>query len=84
MKFSVVVGLVTSLGPFAVPAVSQVPVSDLQYQITFNRATAAVRSFEVSVSFGVTRSGPVELSLPAWTPGAYEISNFARHLSAFA
>ncbi|MEZ4455906.1 MAG: hypothetical protein R2882_05020 [Gemmatimonadales bacterium] len=84
MKFSVVVGLVASLGPFAVPAVSQVPVSDLQYQVTFNRATAAVRSFDVSVSFAVSRSGPVELSLPAWTPGAYEISNFARHLSAFA
>ena len=34
--------------------------------------------------FSVTGSGPVLLSLPEWTPGAYEISNFARWVVDFA
>jgi predicted metalloprotease with PDZ domain len=33
--------------------------------------------------FEATSAGPVLLSLPAWTPGAYEISNFAKHVGAF-
>ena len=35
------------------------------------------------MSFDVADNAPVLLSLPAWTPGAYEISNFARWVSAF-
>ncbi len=31
-----------------------------------------------------TGGAPVILSLPAWTPGAYEISNFARWVTEFA
>ncbi|HEV8150586.1 MAG TPA: PDZ domain-containing protein, partial [Gemmatimonadales bacterium] len=33
--------------------------------------------------FDVASTLPVLLSLPAWTPGAYEISNYARRLSNF-
>jgi predicted metalloprotease with PDZ domain len=35
------------------------------------------------MSFDVTAAGPVLLSLPAWTPGAYEISNYARWILNF-
>ena len=34
--------------------------------------------------FATTGNTPVILSMPAWTPGAYEISNFARYVSSFA
>ena len=36
------------------------------------------------MSFDVGGTGPVLLSLPAWTPGAYEISNFARWVVSFS
>jgi predicted metalloprotease with PDZ domain len=38
----------------------------------------------VSMTFDVTGQGPVLLSLPGWTPGAYEMSNFARWVSGFS
>jgi predicted metalloprotease with PDZ domain len=59
------------------------PVSNLQYDITFNRTTAAKRSIAVELHFDVTGSGDVLLSLPSWTPGAYEVTNFARWVSGF-
>jgi predicted metalloprotease with PDZ domain len=39
---------------------------------------------KVAMTFTVAGSGPVLLSLPEWTPGAYEISNFARWVLEFA
>jgi predicted metalloprotease with PDZ domain len=64
------------------PAVSA-PISGVHYDVTFTAGTAAARSFDVAMSFDVVSRGDVLLSLPAWTPGAYEISNFARFVSGF-
>lgn len=65
------------------PAVSA-PLSNLHYDITFTRETAAKHSLGVQLKFEVTGPGDVLLSLPAWTPGAYEVTNFARWVSNFA
>jgi len=54
------------------------PISNIRYEITFDSTTARDRLIKVMMSFDVGSTGPVLLSLPAWTPGAYEISNFAR------
>lgn len=59
------------------------PVSDLRYEVTFTRATAATRSLAVTVRFSARGRDPVLLSFPAWTPGAYELSYFARNVSSF-
>ena len=59
------------------------PISNLAYDLTFTRATSARRSVGVAMSFDVTGAGPVLLSLPVWTPGAYDVTNFARWVSAF-
>ncbi len=59
------------------------PVRDVHYEVTFNAASAARRTLHVSMRFRAEAAGPVLLSLPAWTPGAYEISNFARNVSGF-
>lgn len=59
------------------------PVANLRYEITFDSATAAERSLKVTVAFDLTGPGPVLMSFPAWTPGAYEITNFARWISHF-
>jgi len=60
------------------------PVSDIQYTVTVDSQLGAARRIRVAMRFGTTGTTPVLLSLPAWTPGAYEISNFARYVSNFA
>lgn len=59
-------------------------VRDIQYDVTFDHASANQHRVKVATTFTVVGSGPVLLSLPEWTPGAYEISNFARWVEAFA
>ena len=59
------------------------PIRDIRYDVTFMRANAQSRAVEVAMTFTTTSSAPVVLSLPAWTPGAYEISNFAHWLTGF-
>ena len=64
-------------------AAQSAPISGVRYEVTFDPTTAPSRTLHVAMTFDVTGQGPVLLSLPAWTPGAYEISNFARWVSAF-
>jgi predicted metalloprotease with PDZ domain len=59
------------------------PVRDVRYDITFLRANAQQRAVDVTMTFATTGSAAVLLSLPAWTPGAYEISNFSRWVTRF-
>jgi predicted metalloprotease with PDZ domain len=68
------------------PTVSA-PISDVRYELTFTRETAADRRIHVVTTFSVdrgNRTDPIILSLPAWTPGAYEISNFSRWILGFS
>lgn len=58
-------------------------VTNIHYDVTFTRETAARRSLKVAMTMDVTGSGDVILSLPSWTPGAYEVTNFARWVSSF-
>jgi predicted metalloprotease with PDZ domain len=60
------------------------PITGVRYTVTFNSGTARERMIEVAMTFDVASAAPVLLSLPAWTPGAYEISNFARNIMAFS
>ncbi len=66
-----------------VPARSA-PLTNLRYEITFDSTTAQSRTIKVAMDFNVAGPGPVLLSFPAWTPGAYELSFFARWVSNFA
>ena len=67
----------------AAAATSSAPITNLRYDLTLDSANAAAHTIKVAMSFDVTGPGTVLLSLPAWTPGAYEISNFARWLVGF-
>jgi predicted metalloprotease with PDZ domain len=60
------------------------PVSNVHYEVHADRAELAMRRLHVTTTFDVSAGGAVVLSLPAWTPGAYEISNFAKWVSGFA
>jgi predicted metalloprotease with PDZ domain len=59
------------------------PIANIRYAVTFNRTTASQRSLRVSMTFNVTGNEAVLLSLPAWTPGSYEISDYIRKVTAF-
>ncbi len=59
------------------------PIRDVHYDVTFLRANGEQRSVDVAMTFVSSGTSPVVLSLPAWTPGAYEISNFARWVVGF-
>lgn len=58
-------------------------VSAVRYELRFDRVTAVDRRLHVTMSMQVTGAGPVLLSLPAWTPGAYDMTYFARWVSNF-
>jgi predicted metalloprotease with PDZ domain len=60
------------------------PLTNVRYEIGYDSAAAQNRSIAVTMNFDVAGPGPVLLSLPAWTPGAYELSYFARWVSDFS
>lgn len=66
----------------AAPARSA-PVANLRYEVTFDSASAAQRTLKVTMTLDVSGPGHVLLSFPAWTPGSYEIANFARFVTGF-
>jgi predicted metalloprotease with PDZ domain len=55
----------------------------VRYDLAFDSTTARQRTITVTMSFDVAGRDPVLLSLPAWTPGSYEINNFARWVGGF-
>src|SRR5437762_12338182 len=59
------------------------PITDIRYDVTFTRANAERRQVSTAMTFTVGGTEPVLLSLPEWTPGAYEIDNFARNVANF-
>ena len=65
------------------PASAQA-VTDIRYELRYDSVTARQRSLEVTTTFRVSAAGPVLLSLPSWTPGAYEVANFAKHIRSFS
>ena len=64
--------------------ITSAQISRIAYRITYTRANAMNRSIGAAMSFEVSGTAPVLLSLPSWTPGSYEINNFARNVSSFA
>jgi len=60
------------------------PISDIRYEVTFDAAAARTRTLAVTMSFRTGGAEPVLLSLPNWTPGAYEVSDYAKRVSDFA
>ena len=75
--------VVTIASTVAAPPVSA-PLANIRYEIVFNRETAARRSLRATMRFDVVGSGDVLLSLPSWTPGAYEVTHFARWVVNFS
>lgn len=60
------------------------PLSNIRYEVTFTRMNGERRQVSSAMTFTVGGTEPVILSLPSWTPGSYEIDNFARDVSNFS
>jgi len=60
------------------------PITGISYDVTFTRANGERRQVTSAMTFTVGGTEPVLLSLPEWTPGAYEIDNFARNVANFS
>lgn len=74
----------TALGQRAAPTVpTSAPITNVRYAVTFNRTTSPQRTLRVSMTFNVASNEPVLLSMPTWTPGAYEISDYVRKVTGF-
>ena len=71
-------------GSAAAQSERPLPVQKIEYQVTFDSATAQTRTLKVGMTFSTSGAGSVLLSLPEWTPGAYEVGNFARFIDAFS
>ena len=59
------------------------PLTDIHYEVTFTRPNGENRLVSSAMTFTVGGNAAILLSLPAWTPGAYEIDNFARNVANF-
>jgi len=63
---------------------ASIPIANIRYDVTFDSSRAQSRTIGVGMTFTTAAPGQVLLSLPAWTPGAYELGNYARFVDAFS
>jgi predicted metalloprotease with PDZ domain len=68
------------LGFVLAPALHAQSIADVRYDVVFNAETALRREIHVEMSFDVSSDAPVLLSLPAWTPGSYELDDHAKNV----
>ena len=80
-------GLVAPLVPpraSAQPSATSAPIADIRYEVTFTRANGERRQVTSAMTFTVGGTDAVLLFIPKWTPGSYEIDNFARDVANFS
>ncbi len=83
--FGATVALLLAFGSSELRGQAQsAPIANVRYDVTFNRESGIRRTMRVEMSFDVQGQTPVILSLPAWTPGSYQIANFAQWISNFS
>jgi predicted metalloprotease with PDZ domain len=66
----------------AAPLAAQA-LADVRYDVVFNAETATRREIHVEMSFDSDGDSPVALSLPSWTPGSYELDDYAKNVRGF-
>lgn len=83
MPFRATFFAILAATPLAAQSRPAPAVKDIRYELTFDSSNARRRSVGVAMRFDVVGAAPVLLSIPAWTPGAYQLSNYARKVSGF-
>jgi len=72
--------LISATAPWTTAPVEAQTIADVRYDVVFNTETARRREIHVEMTFAVDGDTPVALSLPSWTPGAYELDDFAKNV----
>ena len=75
-----VVALTLCAGAWPSRPVAAQQIADVRYDVVFTSETAARGEIHVELTFDVIGEAPVALSLPAWTPGSYELDDYARNV----
>jgi predicted metalloprotease with PDZ domain len=83
IRLILAVAALTVPGTVAAQSSRSIPISQIRYDVTFDSVSADSRTIGVAMSFTASQAGEVLLSLPKWTPGAYEIGNYARFVREF-
>jgi len=81
--YRLLASLAAALSPALLHAQPAPAISNIRYEMTFTSETARARTVKLAMTFDVAAGGTVLLSLPAWTPGAYELSWFARNVGGW-
>jgi len=70
------------LTAFVLAAVTRVAAQSVRYEVAVT--DPASHLFHVTADFPAAGKDTLYLSLPAWSPGAYEIQNYARYVRGFS
>jgi predicted metalloprotease with PDZ domain len=70
------------LAVFLVAVVTPIAAQSVRYEVAVT--DPASHLFHVTAEFPATGKDTLLLSLPAWSPGAYEIQNYARYVRGFS
>ena len=90
MRTNVILLLTGLVAPLVAPRASaqfnatSAPVTNIRYEVTFTRQNGERRQVTSAMTFTVGGTDAVLLSIPKWTPGSYEIDNFARDVANFS
>lgn len=55
-------------------------IADVRYEVTFDAEYAARREIHIEMSFDVDDDLTISLSLPSWTPGSYQLDDYAQNV----
>jgi predicted metalloprotease with PDZ domain len=83
VTLTLIVAAVGESLPSQTPRLSA-PITGISYEITADSAAVGRRQLGVAMSFQVSSTAPVVLSLPAWSPGHYTLLWFSRRVSQFS
>jgi len=70
-------------GPGSATSLVGQALSDVRYDVVFDAETSARGEIHVEMSFDIGDDSPVALSLPAWTPGSYQLDDYAKNVRGF-
>ena len=67
----------------AIYAANQIPAAGVEIEYTVNIMNPVSHLYDIEMAVRGIRAPTVEVSMPAWAPGAYRISDYARNVQDF-
>src|SRR5438105_14130742 len=67
----------------AIYAENQIPAKGVSVDYTVSMRNPTAHVYDVEIQIKGIREASVSVSMPAWSPGAYRIENYARNVQEF-